>query len=214
MTAETINQKTIDAYKLYSKYYAFIALLTYWVIWRGNLRRHIRFYRESLRYKKMVLDIATGDGTLTKIALFKRGHEQAVHVTAVDISDAMLQKAKAKMRERTTFLKADVADLPFTSLSQDLITCFGGLNSFPSGARALSELNRVLSNTGHLRGSFLLMPKAPWKQKLVRRWIEQGYQTCELSLALFESWCLQAGLDITHLEQHGDVVLFELQKKK
>jgi ubiquinone/menaquinone biosynthesis C-methylase UbiE len=204
MTSQTLNQKTIDAYRLYSKYYAFIALLTYWIIWRGNLRRHIRFYRESLHYSRKVVDIATGDGTLTQVALFARGQEQAEHVTAVDISDDM----------RTEFLKADVEQLPFGDCSQDLLTCFGGLNSFASGQRALSELNRIVSSNGVVRGSFLLMPKAEWKRKLVRRWIEQGYQTCELSVGLFENWCAHAKLDITQMEQHGDVVLFELVKAK
>jgi len=212
MTAEAINQRTIEAYRFYSKYYAFIALLTYWVIWRGNLRRHIRFFRESLSHSKKTLDVATGDGTLTKAALFADKCVQALHVTAVDISDDMLTKARKKLTERTEFLKADVEKLPFADASQDLITCFGGLNSFASGQRALGELSRILSDNGVIRGSFLLMPQAGWKRKLVRRWIEQGYQTCELSHDLFEGWCLGACLDVTHLEQHGDVVLFELQK--
>lgn len=214
MTANTINQKTIDAYKFYSKYYAFIALLTYWIVWRGNLRRHIRFFRESLHYSKRVLDIATGDGTLTQTALFSRTGIRAEHVTAVDISDDMLDKAKKKLKRNTAFLKADVEHLPFESKSQELITCFGGFNSFPSGQRAVLELSRIMSDAGVIRGSFLLMPKAPWRQKLVRRWIEQGYQTCELSLELFEKWCANAGLYLSHVEQHGDVVLFELHKNK
>ena len=48
---------------------------------------------------------------------------------------------------------------------------------------------------------------------MVRRWIEQGYQTCELSVHLFQTWCDYAQLEITALEQHGDVILFELQKQ-
>ena len=161
-----------------------------------------------------MLDIATGDGTLTHIALLSRRDEQADRIVSVDISDDMLEKAKKKLNKKTEFLKADVENLPFQTNSQTLITCFGGLNSFASGQRALIELGRIVSDSGFIRGSFLLMPKASWRQKLVRRWIEQGYQTCELSLGLFEHWCAGAGLDITHLEQHGDVVLFELQKQR
>lgn len=214
MTSHSVNQKTINAYKFYSKHYAFIALLTYWIIWRGNLRRHIAFFREILHYGSRVLDIATGDGTLTKTALFSRKAEPLERLVSVDLSDDMLAKAKKKLTTRTEFVKADVEALPFADSSQPVISCFGGLNSFACGQRAMKEMGRVLSDNGVIRGSFLLMPKAQWKQKLVRRWIEQGYQTCELSVSLFEHWCTGAGLDITHFEQHGDVVLFELQKQK
>jgi ubiquinone/menaquinone biosynthesis C-methylase UbiE len=207
-----INQKTIEAYSLYSRFYAVIALLTYWIIWRGNLTRHIRFFREILKYDRKLLDIATGDGSLTKAALFTKKHERADALTAVDISDAMLNKARKKLPPHVVFVNADVAKLPFATESRNAISCFGGLNSFPSCLQAFLELKRILKPGGYLRGSFLLFPATPWKQKLVRRWIAQGYQTGELSLEIFYSWVEDSGLQLTHCEQHGDVVLFELRK--
>lgn len=209
-----LNHKTIEAYKLYSRFYSYIALLTYWIIWRGNLRKHIAFFRELLIDNKnnIILDIATGEGSLTQAALLnKNKNYNNIHIIALDISEAMLIKAQAKLKSKASFVQADVEHLPFLDHSFDTISCFGGLNSFPQGALALCELKRVLKKDGRIRGSFLLMPKISWKQRLVKRWIKQGYQTAELSLAMFESWIKKAGLQKNLLYQYGDVVLFELQ---
>lgn len=212
--SHSLNRKTIEAYKLYSRFYSYIALLTYWIIWRGNLSKHIAFFRDLLSYKKnnTILDIATGEGSLTQIALLHNNISKTnTHIIAVDISESMLIKAQAKLKNKASFVQADVEHLPFVDQSFDTIACFGGLNSFPRGGHALAELKRVLKIGGRIRGSFLLMPRVHWKQKLVRRWIAQGYQAAELSLALFESWVKEAGLQKSIIYQHGDVVLFELQ---
>jgi ubiquinone/menaquinone biosynthesis C-methylase UbiE len=208
--SHSLNKKTIEAYKLYSRFYAFIALITYWVIWRGNLTKHIKFFREILTYNKnnTILDIATGEGSLTQIALSNNNN---IHIIAVDISESMLLKAQKKLNNKTSYVQADVEHLPFLNQSFDTISCFGGLNSFPCGKGALGELKRVLKPGGRIRGSFLLMPQIAWKQKLVRRWINEGYQTVELSLELFDTWVKNAGLEKNLLYQYGDVVLFELK---
>lgn len=209
MNNEHVNQKTIAAYRFYAKHYALLALLTYWIVWRGHLRRHIRFYRDALRIDTRVLDIATGDGSLAKVALYGDKRRTPSRLTVVDLSKEMLAKAKRKLPASTNFLECDAEQLPFASGSQKLITCFGGLNSFASPVQVLCELSRLLTPDGRIRGSFLLFPSTPWRQRLVRRWIAQGYQTCEPSLTLFSDWCSEAGLAITKLERHGDVVLFE-----
>jgi ubiquinone/menaquinone biosynthesis C-methylase UbiE len=207
------NLKTTEAYKFYSRFYSYIALLTYWIIWRGNLLKHIAFFRELLSHdsKNIILDIATGEGSLTHIALLKKRNYSKTHIIAVDISEAMLLKAQLKLKDSASFVQADVEHLPFLDQSFDTIACFGGLNSFAQGAQALRELKRVLKTGGRIRGSFLLMPELSWKQKLVKRWIAQGYQTAELSLAIFDTWVNDAGLKKSIIQRYGDVILFELR---
>lgn len=209
-----INNQTIAAYKWYAKFYAPIALAAYWLVWRGNLSRHIKFFRHILDYGDEVVDIATGDGTLTKAALFSRFGKQVKSLTVLDISLAMLDKAQKKLpAKKTVFMQGNVLQLPFSDNSLPIMTCFGGLNSFPSAKVALMELARVLSkDSGVLRGSLLLMPSSPWRQKLVRKWIQEGYQTEEVTKEMFFYWIKNSSLRLTQLEQYGDVLLFELRK--
>jgi ubiquinone/menaquinone biosynthesis C-methylase UbiE len=146
------------------------------------------------------------------LALFNSKKLRANKVIAVDISSSMLVKAKRKLPlQDTTLLRADVCQLPFKTSSINTISCFGGFNSFPSGEKAMLEIARCLSQSGIVRGSVLLMPKASWRKRLVHRWIKQGYQTEVVTFEKFKSWVLRAGLSISHQERHGDVLLFELR---
>lgn len=210
-----INKITSNAYKIYSKFYAPFALLVYFIIWRGNIIKHIKFFRKILENRNEILDIAIGDGSLSSIALFGKKNFSAKKVIALDISKDMLAKAKAKLSGKPiTFILGDVCQLPFKSNSLNAISCFGGFNSFPSGELAMQEIARCLTATGVLRGSVLLTPDKTWKKNLVQQWIKKGYQTEEIDKEKFFIWLHKANLKITKLEQYGDVLLFELQLKE
>ena len=96
LTSNPINQYTEMAYKLYSKFYAPFALLAYTIIWRGNIFKHIQFFRNILNKNTDIVDLATGDGSLTSIALFGSQKRKASSILAIDISTDMLEKAKKK----------------------------------------------------------------------------------------------------------------------
>jgi ubiquinone/menaquinone biosynthesis C-methylase UbiE len=211
ISQDEVNIATEAAYKIYSRFYAPVALLVYLIIWRGNFIRHVRFFGEILRKQLPVIDLATGDGSLTALALFKLQKKSVEKLIAVDISGGMLEKARKKLSyPGVQLVRGDVCQLPFLDHSIQLMSCFGGFNSFPSGEVAMCEMARCLAKQGILRGSLLLMPKDGWRKKLVLDWIKKGYQTEEIQEAKFKKWVNQAGLRFSHFERHGDVLLFEL----
>ncbi len=211
----SVNNFTEKAYKIYSKFYAPFALFVYIIIWRGNIIKHIKFFRNILLKRKEVIDIAIGDGSLSSVALFGNKKLCANEVIAIDISEEMLSKAKNKLHNKPiTFVRGDVLQLPFIDSSLNAISCFGGFNSFPSGKLAMQELARCLSQEGIIRGSILLTPETPWKKNLIKNWIKKGYQTEEIDKEKFLLWVQYANLIVTHMEQYGDVLLFELSHRK
>lgn len=202
------------AYKLYSLCYAPLALFAYWIVWRGHLIKHIRFFRATLAKSRWIIDIATGDGTLTKKALFPMFQTQAEGLLALDLSESMLvQACKRLPSKKTVLVRADVLDLPFSSGSVQCLTCFGGFNSFQTGKEAMREVGRVLAPNGVVRGSVLLTPKKPWRRRVVDCFIRWGLQTEHVDRDIFAGWIEQAGLKVTECQQNGDVLLFELGRR-
>lgn len=206
-----VNAKTQETYEVYSKHYAPVALLAYWIVWRGNIFKHIQFFKHMTSISSCIVDIATGDGSLSKVALNPSRKTPGDYVF-VDISKSMLKIAMKKIRyDDAMFVQGDVMNLPFQDSSVPAISCFGGFNSFPSGSLAMKELKRVLKTQGLIRGSVLLEPKAKWRKKLIRHWIHKGYQTDIISRGKFDTWVREAKLEYSYAEQYGDVLLFELK---
>ena len=126
----------------------------------------------------------------------------------------MLEKAKKNLNSgKCHFVLGDVGQLPFLESRFSVISCFGGLNSFPDVPLALREIYRVLTADGRVRGSALLMPASQWRQKKIRQWIQEGYQSQEITTEKLKSWIHMAGFQFSRLDQFGDVLLFEITKK-
>ncbi len=211
---EIQNQKTKERYSLYAKFYPILALAAYYLIWRGNIFKHIQFFRDILNSQETVLDVATGDGSLTAAALKPRKNKKLEKLVCLDISEAMLKKAKLNLKsEKCSFVLGDVGKMPFQDGEFSVISCFGGLNSFPDIPLALREIRRVLADNGRIRGSALLLPDSEWRQKKIEQWIAEGYQTQIIMKDKLKQWFLEAGLDLTFEKQIGDVLLFEIIKK-
>lgn len=213
-TNEILNQKTKERYSLYAQFYPVLALLAYYVIWRGNIFKHIQFFKNILSSPGDVLDIATGDGSLTAAALKPGKNPNLQKLVCLDISSDMLEKAKKNLKsEACQFVLGDVGNMPFNDGEFSVISCFGGLNSFPDVPLALKEMYRVLSNNGRIRGSALLLPKAQWRQKKIKQWIQEGYQTQSIVTDQLFTWFSDARFKIIQQQQIGDVLLFEIAKK-
>jgi ubiquinone/menaquinone biosynthesis C-methylase UbiE len=214
-TNEVLNQTTKERYSVYARFYPLLALLAYYIIWRGNIFKHIQFFKNLVSEKSKVLDIATGDGSLTESALAPEKNANVESLVCLDISPEMLDRAKKKLKsDKCTFVLGDVGKIPFADAQFSAISCFGGLNSFPDVPLALSEINRVLSPLGKVRGSALLLPQSPWRQKKIRQWIEDGYQIQIITPVKLSKWIGDAGFEMSVKTQMGDVVLFELKKSK
>ncbi len=95
-----------------------------------------------------VLDIATGTGLSAEAALAAVG--PTGHVTAADLSPAMVKKASERLGQapNASVLVEDGQALSFSDGSFDAVLCNLGLMFFPDPARGLSEFRRVLRNGG------------------------------------------------------------------
>jgi ubiquinone/menaquinone biosynthesis C-methylase UbiE len=95
-----------------------------------------------------VLDIATGTGLSAEAALAAVG--PTGHVTATDISPAMVERARERLG-KTPNVSISVEDgqgLSFPDESFDAVLCNLGLMFFPDPVRGVSEFRRVLRPGG------------------------------------------------------------------
>ena len=97
-----------------------------------------------------VLDIATGTGLSAEAALAAVG--PTGHVTAADISPAMVEKARARLgaAPNASVSVEDGQALTFPDGAFDAVLCNLGLMFFPDPVRGLSEFRRVLRPGGHV----------------------------------------------------------------
>jgi ubiquinone/menaquinone biosynthesis C-methylase UbiE len=95
-----------------------------------------------------VLDIATGTGLSAEVALAAVG--PTGHVTAADVSPAMVEKARERLGEarNASVLVEDAQALSFSDETFDAVVCNLGLMFFPEPTRGLSEFRRVLRPGG------------------------------------------------------------------
>ena len=97
-----------------------------------------------VRPEARVLDVCCGTGDLALADLRAGGR-----VTAVDFSEPMLERARAKSTQ-IEWLRADALALPFADGSFDAVTVGFGVRHFGDLVRGLTELRRVLVRGGRL----------------------------------------------------------------
>jgi len=104
----------------------------------------------DLRRGESVLDVATGPGTVARLAAVRVGAEG--RVVAIDIAQPMLDIAKAKApppgAAPIEYLNSPAAPLPAAAGAFDAVLCQQGLQFFPDRAAALREMRRVLKPGG------------------------------------------------------------------
>ena len=95
-----------------------------------------------------VLDVATGTGNVAEAALSAVG--PTGHVAAVDLSPAMLERARERLggRANASFSVGDGQALGFPDGGFDAVLCGLALMHFPDPARGLAEFRRVLRDGG------------------------------------------------------------------
>jgi len=98
---------------------------------------------------KQILDVATGTGELA-ITLWKKFR---VKITAVDLSQEMLNLADKKIKELgadITIQKANAENLSFESNKFDAVSVGFGVRNFENLEKGLSELRRVVKEDGNV----------------------------------------------------------------
>lgn len=94
-----------------------------------------------------VLDVGTGTGVAIPFLLGRVGVSGSV--TAVDVSERMLEVARRKLSApNLSYVRADVACLPFLDDSFDLVICNSCFPHFHDRESAIDEIFRVLKPSG------------------------------------------------------------------
>ena len=128
--------------------------------WRRDLVSHLAPHRP-----RAVLDVATGTGGVA-IAL---AAATEARITGVDISDAMLDQGRERVRsanlsDRVELASARAEALPFPSESFDAVSFTYLLRYIADPAATLSELARVIRPGGHMASlDFYVPPDAWWR---------------------------------------------------
>jgi SAM-dependent methyltransferase len=108
--------------------------------------------RAALRPGEAVLDIATGPGTVARIAAEQVGPQG--RVVGADFSEAMIAIARAKppVSEAATvdYVVSPAAPLEVDDEAFDVVTCQQGLQFFPDRPAAVKEMYRALKPGGRV----------------------------------------------------------------
>lgn len=126
-----------------------------------------------------ILEIGPGNGTYTMATATQVGKRGKV--ITVDIEPKMIQWVETRVqREGVRNIEARVADvfeLPFDPGYFDMVYMIAVIGEIPTPERALKEFHRVLSPTGTLAFSEILMdPDYPRAQWLISLANEAGFQ--------------------------------------
>ena len=113
-----------------------------------------------------VLDAATGTGITAEAALAVVG--PGGHVTAADVSEAMIDHARQRLAglPNASVAVEDCQSLTFSDCSFDVVLCSVGLMFFPDPARGLSEFHRVLREGGRAAVSVLTTPDRSYNGRI------------------------------------------------
>jgi SAM-dependent methyltransferase len=99
-----------------------------------------------------VLDVATGPGTVARVAATRAG--SSGHVTACDLSPAMLAVARAKPdldgAAPITYVECSAETMDVADGAFDAVVCQQGLQFFADRDKALTEMRRALKPAGRV----------------------------------------------------------------
>ena len=114
--------------------------------WRSKVSKLLR--KEDLKY----IDLATGTGDL--LINVSKKNPQIQNAIGLDASENMLsicdkKISKRKLKNKTSLILADIAEIPFSENSFDAATVGFGIRNTNDIPKALSEIHRILKPQGH-----------------------------------------------------------------
>jgi len=125
-------------------------------MWRKKLAKKI-----PEKGKFSILDLCCGSGSQS-IAILK--HSKQAKCIGIDLSENLLKIAENKakklnLKERLTFLKGDVVDMPFEDETFDYATVSFGIRNVYDLKKCFAETHRVLKGGGWFLILEFSMPK-------------------------------------------------------
>ncbi len=142
-----------------------------------------------------VLDIATGTGLSAEAALAAVG--PSGHVTAADLSPAMVEKARARLGKSSN-VSVSIENgqaLSYSDESFDAVLCNLGLMFFPDPVQGLSEFRRVLRAGGRAAVSVNTVVERSYNHQInvmIARYVPSLAESVTRTFALGESSQLQS----------------------
>jgi len=126
--------------------------------------------------KLKILDLSTGTGI---VALELTKKYSSADITAIDLSQKMLNQAQLKMQEagfnQIEFSQQDAEKLPYQNHTFDLITCGYGLFFYPNMEQAFVSITQKIKPNGIMAfSSFTEQAFSPYAELFLQR-IEKDY---------------------------------------
>jgi len=155
----------------------------------------------GLTGRERVLDVGCGAGHVT-IGLAA----QALHLTAVDLTQAMLDQTQAQVEKRglqnVTIQKADVAALPFGDASFDVAVSRYAAHHFADPLHALREVQRVLVPGGRWLLVDVVSPPEPMADTYLNtvEILRDPSHVRDHSVAQWLEMCSAAGIPARHVQ--------------
>lgn len=124
---------------------------------------------------KVLADVSCGSGLFTR--RFAKSSKYG-HVIALDFSDAMLRQARTFASEagltdeNLTFVRADIARLPFPEGSIAGIHAGAAIHCWPDPRTAVAEIARVLEPGATFCGTTFLSPRIPFVDENVQQAVD------------------------------------------
>jgi NAD(P)-dependent dehydrogenase (short-subunit alcohol dehydrogenase family)/ubiquinone/menaquinone biosynthesis C-methylase UbiE len=208
------NEQITLAYRLYSLVYPVVAFFAMKCVWKGALSHLVRFYREGVAEAaatgRPFMDVATGDGSLTKIVMRKVPSKP--DFLSVDLSRDMLAKASKRFRNHPgkLFYMRDIGTLNMPDASFSHILCFGGIHVFNDLKGALGNMRRLLRPDGKLIGSYLLRPARPWADGVANWAIAKGLLSTSMTEEEVDRLFAECGFRYVRRELNGRMLLFQV----
>jgi len=159
-----------------------------------------------------ILDVPCGGG----ITLRHLGDGQRVRYVAMDISPAMLTRARgrvpASLDSQVEFVEGSIERMPFSDSEFDLCVCFNGLHCLPDPGAAVREVARCLRPGGRLVGNFAVRGEVRRADIYMRILRATGAFGPGGTADDARRWFTDAGLRIDTLDCAGAMAYFEASR--